>query len=153
LVIQRLARQISGLNANQLTEARGIACHGPMTIAAGKQRRTSIDSEPSSKPACPLRHPNLITSLLLPRTRNPNLLRELTVWVLGHTRKPPRGAWSVQLGGHAPRIIQVADKLDPWSGAIERHLDRLKRPRRSAMIKCKNCPHSLFRGSRCEREN
>jgi hypothetical protein len=45
----------------------------------------------------------------------------------GQIRKPPSGAWSVQLAGHAPRIDQIADKLESWAGAIERNLDRLRK--------------------------
>jgi hypothetical protein len=44
----------------------------------------------------------------------------------GQLRKPPSRAWSVQLSGHAPRIDQQSTKLEPWAGAIEQHLDRIK---------------------------
>jgi hypothetical protein len=35
-------------------------------------------------------------------------------------------AWSIRSGGHAPRIDQIADKLDLWTQVIERFLNRLR---------------------------
>jgi hypothetical protein len=44
----------------------------------------------------------------------------------GQVRKPSSGASSVQFAGHAPRIAQVADKLELWGGCDRTTSERLK---------------------------
>ena len=66
--------------------------------------------------------------MLMPHRHRPSLHPELaSAFSMQVEKEAFKGAWQVRDNNHAPRIEDVADKLDLWITAIEHFIVNMKK--------------------------